>query len=95
MQLSCAVPSINQLITNMKKHFRMIAGIILHPVKVIFHLFYRKEDEYDIRSNILDNWWNKNHERMHHFGPFEFPSASCFNHSELYGNLYHGALDRV
>lgn len=76
----------------MKKHLRMIAGIILHPVKVIFHLFYRKKDEYDIRSNILDNWWNKNHERMHRFDGYDFPDTSSFTHSPLYRNLSHGAF---
>ena len=73
----------------------MVAGIILHPVKVIYHLFYRKDDEYEIRAGVLDNWWNKNHERMYRFNDFfEFPKCSSYGKSELYRNLYHGALDR-
>ena len=73
----------------------MIAGIILHPVKVVYHLFYRSNDEWSIQRRILLNWKNKNYERMHNFGPLYFPNASTYTYSELYENGYKGALDRI
>lgn len=76
----------------MKKELRLIAGIILHPVKVLYHKFYRSADEYTIRCRVKLNWESKNYERMHRFGGADFPSCSAFTKSPLYDNLLQGAL---
>ena len=77
----------------MKKHLRMIAGIILHPVKIMCHWFYRQNDEWTIQKAIRWNWYRKNHERMHWIGnPVDFPTALNRSVSELEDNLYRGAI---
>lgn len=75
----------------MRKELRLLAGIILHPVKVLHHKFYRKSDEYAIRSRIRANWERKNWERMHMFGT-EFPGCSAYTRSDLYHNTLQGAF---
>ena len=76
----------------MRKHFRIIAGIILHPVKMFVMSLYREDDEYQIRTGVLNNWMQKNHERVHRFEGEDFPDTCSFVHSELWTNLSRGAF---
>lgn len=78
----------------MNKHLRMIAGIILHPVRLLMAWTNRKAFEYTIRVKIRENWWEKNHERLHHYVGKDFPGCCTFTHSELINDMYRGALDR-
>jgi hypothetical protein len=75
----------------------MIAGIILHPVRLLMAWTVRESFEHTIRVKVRENWWEKNHERLHHYTWPEFPGCSVFTESEMYkmeGGLYRGALDR-
>lgn len=68
----------------MKKHFRMIAGIILHPVRMIVARYRRNTYENIIRRHVIENWHWKNHERMHRMSDI---TRTAFTKSELYHNL--------
>lgn len=67
----------------------MFAGIILHPVRILAARFRRAKLEEEIRDNIRANWWQKNHRRMHEMSEI---TNTAYTRSELYGNLYAGAL---
>ena len=73
----------------MRKEFRMFAGIILHPVRILAARFRRAKLEEEICGNIRENWWQKNHRRMHEMSEI---TNTAYTKSELYGNLYAGAL---
>lgn len=72
-----------------KKDFRMLAGIVLHPVRMIIARLRRAKLENEIRDNIRANWWQKNHRRMHEMSEI---TRTAYTRSDLYGNLYAGAL---
>lgn len=76
----------------MKKHLRMIAGIILHPVRILVARYYRDTYQTIIRRHILQNWHDKNYERLHYFDGDEFPGSCSFSRSQLCMDLYRGAL---
>ncbi|MBQ9560567.1 MAG: hypothetical protein IJV08_11420 [Bacteroidaceae bacterium] len=73
----------------MKKELRLLAGIILHPFKCIYHKFYRTTDEMVIRDRVRQSWWLKNHERMHEMS---FLTNTAYTGSDLNADLHHGAL---
>lgn len=72
-----------------KKDLRMLAGIILHPLRVILGSIYRKERESVIRECVRDNWWMKNHRRMHEMSTI---TGTAYTDSALLGNLYQCGL---
>ena len=78
----------------MRKHLRMIAGIILHPVRLLMAWTRKSSFEYTIRRKVLLNWELKNHERLHHYVGKDFPGCCTYIHSELINDMYRGALDR-
>ena len=73
----------------MKKHFRMIYGIIAHPFKMIIRSFYRAEENHTLMCDARERTWKKNHERMH---DMSLLTNTAYTSSELYGNLYRGAI---
>ena len=74
----------------MRKHFRMICGIIFHPFKRVYEIFSRyrsiENDElwFAARKRVSKN----NLERMHHFAAL---CKKAYYNSPLYNNLYQGA----
>lgn len=72
----------------MKKELRMLAGILLHPVKMIFRCFYRKQENEILMIHARRRQWEKNWERMH--GMSEMTNTA-YTSSPLYSNLYSGA----
>lgn len=72
----------------------MIAGIILHPVRLLMAWTNKKSFEWTIQRKVLHNWEEKNLERLHRFDEKDFPDTCSFSCSELSGNLFRGALDR-
>ena len=72
----------------MKKELRMLAGIILHPVRVIVSRLYWSAKATQLKTDARERQWSKNHERMHHFAVL---CGQAYTKSDLYGNLYHGA----
>jgi len=72
----------------MKKELRMLAGIILHPVRVIVSRLYWSAKATQLKTDARERQWSKNHERMHHFAAL---CDQAYTKSDLYGNLYHGA----
>lgn len=74
----------------MRKNFRMLLGIILHPYRIIRANLRRGKYESIIRKSVRENWWKKNHERMHDMSEV---TNTGYTESELYKNLYRGALD--
>lgn len=74
--------------TIMKSLFRLFAGIILHPVRVIVMMSYRKRENQELLMNARDRTWHDNHERMHHMS---FLTNTAYTKSSLYDNLYFGA----
>lgn len=85
--LALATNQLNDKI--MKKNFRMFVGIILHPVRVIIANLRRAKYEEQIRDNVKDNWWKKNHSRMH---DMSWLTDTAYTESDLYRNLYANAL---
>lgn len=67
----------------------MFVGIILHPVRVIIANLRRAKYEEQIRDNVKENWWRKNHSRMH---DMSWLTNSAYTESDLYRNLYANAL---
>ena len=74
--------------TTMKKEFRMFAGILLHPVKMIAQKFYRKSDNCKLLQAARRRQFEKNHERMHAMSQL---TNTAYTQSPLYLNLYAGA----
>lgn len=72
----------------MKKEMRMFAGILLHPVKKIFRLTYRKSENDILLSRARRRQWEKNHERMHEMARL---TNKSWTSSPLCDNLYFGA----
>lgn len=70
------------------KSFRMIAGIILHPMRVVNEKFYRERENMELLENARERQWKKNHERMHEMSRL---TNTAYTQSPLYGNLYYGA----
>jgi len=68
----------------MKKNLRMIAGIILHPVRILAANYRRSTYERIIRRHVIENWHWKNWERMHNMSVV---TKTAYTKSELYGNL--------
>ena len=76
----------------MRKHFRMIAGIVLHPVRMYIAWQREVRLQGQIQYGIRENWYNKNHERLHRFDGLDFPNTCSFVHSELHNNMFRGAI---
>ncbi len=72
----------------MKKELRMLAGIILHPVRVIVSRLYWSAKATQLKMDARERQWSKNHERMHHFAIL---CGQAYTKSDLYRDLYHGA----
>lgn len=72
----------------MKKELRMLAGIILHPVKMVVFRLRRIDENYKLIQNARQRQWSKNHERMHDMSRL---TGTAYTSSELYNDLYHGA----
>lgn len=75
----------------MKKELRMLAGILLHPVRKILRCTYRKSENDLLLSAARHRQWQKNHERMH---AFSHMTNTAYTESPLYNNLYAGAPER-
>ena len=75
----------------MKKEFRLLLGIFLHPVKKIMRCTYRKSENDLLLSAARHRQWQKNHERMH---KFSFITNTAYTESPLYENMYAGAPER-
>lgn len=72
----------------MKKEFRLLAGIILHPVKKVL-FFRRRRNENEILVDAArGRQFQKNHERMHRMSEL---TNTAYTSSPLYLNLYAGA----
>lgn len=72
----------------MKKEFRLLAGIILHPVKMFVCRFYRTNDNYILTRDARERQWKKNWERMHEMSRL---TKTAYTSSPLYLDLYDGA----
>ena len=70
---------------NMKKHFRILAGIILHPVRVLIARARRTRDERKIRNKVMLNWQHKAWERMHNMSDV---TNTAYTKSEIYPKLH-------
>lgn len=75
----------------MKKELRLIAGILLHPVKKVLRLTYRTSENEILISAARRRQWEKNHERMHGMSHL---TNTAYTESPLYKNLYAGAPER-
>lgn len=73
-----------------RKDLRLVVGIILHPFRSIIYRMERRTNERVIRFRVKENWWHKNHERMHNMS---WLCNEAYTKSDLYFNLHHGALD--
>jgi hypothetical protein len=62
----------------------MIAGIILHPVRILVAHYYRNTYQNVIRRNIAERWHWKNYDRMHHMSEV---TGTAYTKSDLYGKL--------
>ncbi len=62
----------------------MIAGIILHPVRMIIARYYRKTYESIIRRHIAENWYWKDHDRMHNMSDV---TNTAYTKSDIYARL--------
>lgn len=72
----------------MKSSFKLFAGIVLHPVRVIAMKFYRKRENMELLMNARQRAWEKNHERMH---SMSLLTNTAYTESFLYRNLYYGS----
>lgn len=69
-----------------KKNVRLVAGIILHPVRKAMALWMRSTYQSIIQRNVRMNWHWKNYDRMHYMT--EIITTNCgHTHSELYHNM--------
>lgn len=68
----------------MKKHFRMIAGIILHPVRILVANYRRSTYQNIIRRHIIENWHWKNYDRMHYMSEV---ARTAYTKSDLLNHL--------
>lgn len=66
------------------KHLRMIAGIILHPFRIIAANYRRDTYQRIIRRHITENWHWKNYHRMHEMSDI---TRTAYTKSELLGKL--------
>lgn len=71
------------------KTLNIIIGIMVHPFKSVYYAWTRQERMHEIRKEIKQSWWHKNHERMHNMSLI---TKTTYIHSELYDDLYKGAL---
>ena len=71
-----------------QKSFRMIAGIILHPVRILRANARKSRMEEEIQNKVRLSWHWKNWQRMHDMSTV---TNTAYTSSELYKNLYHGA----
>lgn len=68
----------------MKKHLRMIAGIILHPVRVLVANINRDTYQKIINRSIAFRQHWKDHERMHNMSDV---TGTAYTKSEIYARL--------
>lgn len=68
----------------MNKHLRMIAGIILHPVRMIVARYYRNTYQNIIRRNIAERQHWKDYDRMHYMSDV---TNTAYTRSEIYARL--------
>ena len=66
------------------KNLRLIAGIILHPVRIWQANTRKSRMEGEIQRRVRYSWQNKNWERMHDMSTV---TNTAYTSSELYKNL--------
>lgn len=64
-----------------KKNFRMIAGIILHPVRILVARYYRNTYQEIIQRNIAERDYWKEYYRMHDMSEV---TRTAYTTSEIY-----------
>ena len=62
----------------------MIAGIILHPVRMIVARYYRNTYQNIIRRGIAERQYWKDRDRMHHMSDV---TNTAYTKSEIYARL--------
>jgi len=62
----------------------MIAGIILHPVRMIVARYYRNTYQNIIRRSIAERQYWKDYDRMHHMSEV---TGTAYTKSDLYARL--------
>lgn len=65
------------------KHFRMIWGIMIHPVKLIIMRMRHAETQSTLMYDAKRRKYNSDHERMHYFANFcnvAYTSSPLYNH---------------
>lgn len=67
-----------------RKDLRMIAGIILHPVRLLWMRYYRPFDNYLLASRAERRNNDKMWERMHHMSKV---TGTAYTTSELYDKI--------
>lgn len=72
----------------MNKHLRMIAGIILHPVRMIVARYYRNTYQNIIRRGIDERWHWKDYDRMHYMSKV---TGTAYTKSEIYARFMEEA----
>lgn len=68
----------------MNKHLRIIAGIILHPVRILAANYRRKTYENIIRRHVAENWHWKDYDRMHWMSQV---TGTAFTKSDIYARF--------
>ena len=68
----------------MNKHFRIIAGIVLHPVRMIAARYRRSTYENIIRRHVNENEYWKCYHRMHEMSDV---TGTAYTKSDIYPRL--------